>query len=108
MSQQDDESLSRPTSAPRGRRGVVSRVVDGAPTARPKRAKPPRPSTGRPRGRPTKGLLTVACPTCLSGVNVSCVTSTGKKLAAGHKKRRELAGLDPREKWKPVPQTGEE
>lgn len=108
MSQQDDESLSRPTPAPRGRRGAVSRVVDGAPTARPKRTKPPRASTGRPRGRPTKGLLRVACPTCLSDVGVSCVTSTGKKLAAGHKQRRELAGLGPREKWKPASQAGEE
>lgn len=105
MSQQDDESLSRPTLAPRGRRGAVPRVVDGATTAR---TKPPRPSTGRPRGRPTKGLLKVACPSCPSGVGVSCVTSAGKKLAAGHKQRRELAGLDPREKWKPASQAGEE
>ena len=98
MSEFDEKQETRPTSATSGQGGAVARL-DGASE---KRVKAPRPSTGRPRGRPTKGLLRVACPACLAAIGVGCLTSTGKKLAAGHNARRALAGLDPREKWKPA------
>ena len=96
MSEFDEKQESRPTSATSGQGGAVARL-DGE-----KKPKAPRPSTGRPRGRPTKGLLRVACPACLAAIGFSCMTSKGKKLAAGHEERRALAGLDPRKKWKPA------
>ena len=96
MSELDEKQESRPTSATSGQGGAVARL------SREKKPKAPRPSTGRPRGRPTTGLLTVACTKCGALVSFMCRTASGKILAAGHEERRALAGLAPRKKWKPA------
>lgn len=91
--ERDEQQQETPTSVKRRR---------GRPSNGERKPKAPRPSTGRPRGRPTTGLLTVACPRskCEAAVGVMCRTASGKVLAAGHEERRALAGLAPRKKWK--------